>query len=148
MTNQALQSTPVFDGRAVLYPSDRHLRDYLSWRQADTHVNNQVCHVSVGHVNNQVFDGRAVLYPSDRLLCDYLPWRQADTHVNKLVCHVSALGYAGVLLCVQQRMVLLDTHVSDQVCRVSASLYFNTLMLIAVAHVFARSRKRCRHSCL
>lgn len=41
MAGQELQSTPVFDGRAVLYPSDRHLRDYLSWRQADTHVNNQ-----------------------------------------------------------------------------------------------------------
>jgi len=37
-----LRSTPLFDGRAVLYPSDRHLRDYLSWRQADTHVNYQV----------------------------------------------------------------------------------------------------------
>ena len=37
-----LQSTPIFDGRAVLYPSDRSLRDYLAWRQADTHINNQV----------------------------------------------------------------------------------------------------------
>jgi tRNA(His) 5'-end guanylyltransferase len=45
MAGQELQSTPVFDGRAVLYPSDRHLRDYLSWRQADTHVNNQVSRV-------------------------------------------------------------------------------------------------------
>lgn len=31
---------PCFDGRAVLYPTTRHLRDYLSWRQADVHVNN------------------------------------------------------------------------------------------------------------
>nr|CAG4641924.1 EOG090X0AR4 [Eurycercus lamellatus] len=31
---------PVFDGRAVLYPSDQNLRDYLSWRQADCHINN------------------------------------------------------------------------------------------------------------
>ncbi|GMH40928.1 hypothetical protein BSKO_08832 [Bryopsis sp. KO-2023] len=36
-----LQYTPVFDGRAVEYPADSILRDYLSWRQADTHVNNQ-----------------------------------------------------------------------------------------------------------
>ncbi|KAG2497128.1 hypothetical protein HYH03_004719 [Edaphochlamys debaryana] len=36
-----LASTPMFDGRAVCYPLDSHLRDYLSWRQADTHVNNQ-----------------------------------------------------------------------------------------------------------
>uniref|UniRef100_A0A8K9WZ61 Probable tRNA(His) guanylyltransferase n=1 Tax=Oncorhynchus mykiss TaxID=8022 RepID=A0A8K9WZ61_ONCMY len=31
---------PGFDGRVVLYPSNRNLRDYLSWRQADCHVNN------------------------------------------------------------------------------------------------------------
>ncbi|KAI7835414.1 hypothetical protein COHA_010688 [Chlorella ohadii] len=35
-----LAATPAFDARAVLYPSDQTLRDYLSWRQADTHVNN------------------------------------------------------------------------------------------------------------
>lgn len=32
---------PSFDSRIVLYPSDENLRDYLSWRQADTHINNQ-----------------------------------------------------------------------------------------------------------
>ncbi|KAI5209597.1 tRNAHis guanylyltransferase [Aureobasidium subglaciale] len=31
---------PTFDGRCVLYPKKRILRDYLSWRQADCHVNN------------------------------------------------------------------------------------------------------------
>ncbi|XP_035898434.1 probable tRNA(His) guanylyltransferase [Anopheles stephensi] len=31
---------PSFDARAVLYPTDENLRDYLSWRQADVHVNN------------------------------------------------------------------------------------------------------------
>lgn len=31
---------PAFDGRAVLYPTDQNLRDYLSWRQADCHINN------------------------------------------------------------------------------------------------------------
>lgn len=36
-----LLSAPVFDGRAVAYPSDAVLRDYLAWRQADTHINNQ-----------------------------------------------------------------------------------------------------------
>lgn len=35
-----LHATPMFDGRAVCYPSAAILRDYLSWRQADTHVNN------------------------------------------------------------------------------------------------------------
>lgn len=31
---------PMFDARIVLYPTDENLRDYLSWRQADVHVNN------------------------------------------------------------------------------------------------------------
>ncbi|XP_051513620.1 probable tRNA(His) guanylyltransferase isoform X2 [Myxocyprinus asiaticus] len=31
---------PSFDGRVVLYPSNRNLRDYVSWRQADCHINN------------------------------------------------------------------------------------------------------------
>ncbi|EEB09059.1 tRNA guanylyltransferase [Schizosaccharomyces japonicus yFS275] len=35
-----LRSLPSFDGRAVLYPSFSSLRDYLSWRQADCHINN------------------------------------------------------------------------------------------------------------
>ena len=41
--HQPLQSLPTFDGRTVCYPTDAILRDYLSWRQADTHINNQVC---------------------------------------------------------------------------------------------------------
>ncbi|KAH6940007.1 hypothetical protein HPB50_024009 [Hyalomma asiaticum] len=35
-----IQYPPSFDGRVVLYPSDANLRDYLSWRQADCHINN------------------------------------------------------------------------------------------------------------
>ncbi|KAG8624386.1 hypothetical protein KVT40_007453 [Elsinoe batatas] len=31
---------PTFDGRHVLYPNIQTMRDYLSWRQADCHVNN------------------------------------------------------------------------------------------------------------
>ena len=34
-----LQEPPAFDGRCILFPSDQNLRDYLSWRQADTHIN-------------------------------------------------------------------------------------------------------------
>lgn len=40
MHNRTLQYPPCFDGRIVLYPSDQNLRDYLSWRQADVHINN------------------------------------------------------------------------------------------------------------
>ncbi|KAL6752626.1 histidine tRNA 5'-guanylyltransferase [Haematococcus lacustris] len=39
--DKPLQATPMFDGRAVCYPSDTALRDYLAWRQTDTHINNQ-----------------------------------------------------------------------------------------------------------
>ncbi|KAJ7596513.1 Thg1 C terminal domain-containing protein [Mycena floridula] len=35
-----LQYPPSFDGRIVLYPTGREVRDYFSWRQADTHINN------------------------------------------------------------------------------------------------------------
>ncbi|KAK7863488.1 hypothetical protein R5R35_010519 [Gryllus longicercus] len=35
-----LQYPPCFDARVVLYPTDKNLRDYLSWRQADVHINN------------------------------------------------------------------------------------------------------------
>ncbi|CAM6129247.1 unnamed protein product [Calypogeia fissa] len=36
-----LQYAPSFDGRAVCYPSDSIVRDYLAWRQVDCHINNQ-----------------------------------------------------------------------------------------------------------
>ncbi|PKC08287.1 tRNA-histidine guanylyltransferase 1 [Rhizophagus irregularis] len=38
--DKELQYPPSFDGRIVQYPSDNNLRDYLSWRQADCHINN------------------------------------------------------------------------------------------------------------
>lgn len=39
-TDKQLLYPPSFDARIVLYPSDENLRDYLGWRQADTHINN------------------------------------------------------------------------------------------------------------
>jgi len=36
----ALLYPPAFDGRLVLYPSEKILRDYLAWRQVDCHINN------------------------------------------------------------------------------------------------------------
>jgi len=35
-----LRFVPSFDARIVLYPGIREVRDYFSWRQTDTHVNN------------------------------------------------------------------------------------------------------------
>lgn len=40
MGEKTLKYPPCFDGRVVLYPSDQNIRDYLSWRQADVHINN------------------------------------------------------------------------------------------------------------
>uniref|UniRef100_A0A0B6ZC82 tRNA(His) guanylyltransferase n=2 Tax=Arion vulgaris TaxID=1028688 RepID=A0A0B6ZC82_9EUPU len=37
---QELKYPPAFDARVVLYPTDDNLKDYLSWRQADCHINN------------------------------------------------------------------------------------------------------------
>lgn len=31
---------PAFDGRTILYPNVKTVRDYFSWRQADCHINN------------------------------------------------------------------------------------------------------------
>lgn len=35
-----LRYPPSFDGRAILYPNERTLKDYLRWRQVDCHINN------------------------------------------------------------------------------------------------------------
>ncbi|KAJ6588401.1 tRNAHis guanylyltransferase [Mycena capillaripes] len=35
-----LKYPPSFDGRLILYPSSREIRDYFAWRQTDTHINN------------------------------------------------------------------------------------------------------------
>ncbi|KIR24820.1 tRNA(His) guanylyltransferase [Cryptococcus deuterogattii LA55] len=38
--NTPLLYPPSFDGRVILYPNIEEVRDYFSWRQADTHINN------------------------------------------------------------------------------------------------------------
>ncbi|KAI0649201.1 tRNAHis guanylyltransferase [Trametes meyenii] len=40
LPNTPLKYCPSFDGRIVLYPAANIVRDYFSWRQADTHINN------------------------------------------------------------------------------------------------------------
>ena len=39
-TDQPLCYPPTFDARTVLYPDLQNIKDYLSWRQADCHINN------------------------------------------------------------------------------------------------------------
>ncbi|TFK22777.1 tRNAHis guanylyltransferase [Coprinopsis marcescibilis] len=38
--DKPLEYPPSFDGRIVVYPGEREIRDYFAWRQADTHINN------------------------------------------------------------------------------------------------------------
>ncbi|KAF8917554.1 Thg1 C terminal domain-containing protein [Mucidula mucida] len=38
--DKPLKYPPSFDGRIVLYPGEREIKDYFAWRQADTHINN------------------------------------------------------------------------------------------------------------
>ncbi|KAJ3405402.1 hypothetical protein CcCBS67573_g00578 [Chytriomyces confervae] len=40
MDGTAMKYPPSFDARAVCYPTNENLRDYISWRQADCHINN------------------------------------------------------------------------------------------------------------
>lgn len=37
---EKLKYPPCFDARIVLYPTIENIKDYLSWRQADVHINN------------------------------------------------------------------------------------------------------------
>jgi tRNA(His) guanylyltransferase len=37
---EKLKYPPSFDARIVIYPSIENIKDYLSWRQADVHINN------------------------------------------------------------------------------------------------------------
>ena len=60
----AIKSLPIFDGRAVCYPSETILKDYLAWRQADTHINNQVgCCTCIPHPEHHQLNaaGQALL---------------------------------------------------------------------------------------
>ncbi|XP_063301419.1 probable tRNA(His) guanylyltransferase [Pelobates fuscus] len=39
-STQPILYPPGFDARVVIYPTEENLKDYLSWRQADCHINN------------------------------------------------------------------------------------------------------------
>lgn len=40
MGDTVLQVPPQFDGRVVLYPTYKSVKDYVRWRQVDCHINN------------------------------------------------------------------------------------------------------------
>ncbi|BEI81203.1 hypothetical protein CcaverHIS002_0203630 [Cutaneotrichosporon cavernicola] len=49
--NTPLRYPPTFDSRVVLYPTAKEVRDYFSWRQVDTHINNlhNTCYWALRH---------------------------------------------------------------------------------------------------
>mmetsp|Transcript_15978 Transcript_15978/g.34684 ORF Transcript_15978/g.34684 Transcript_15978/m.34684 type:complete len:259 (+) Transcript_15978:1126-1902(+) len=58
-----LQYLPAFDARAVVYPTDTILRDYIAWRQADCHINNQynTCFWALVHSGKTPTEAQSIL---------------------------------------------------------------------------------------
>jgi len=76
---------PSFDSRVVLYPTTRNLRDYLSWRQVDCHINNMynTCFwklVLEGGLSNQEAEAR--LKVTDSRLKNELLFSEYNTNYN------------------------------------------------------------------
>ncbi|WYZ44229.1 hypothetical protein EsH8_VII_000665 [Colletotrichum jinshuiense] len=65
---------PSFDGRAVCYPTVLNLRDYMSWRQVDCHINNLYnttfwALIQLGGLDNREADKfLAVRFQADHIL--------------------------------------------------------------------------------
>jgi len=85
--DQPLLYPPSFDGRAVLYPTNVNVRDYFSWRQADTHINNlyNTCFwtlVLLGNHSNQEAEAR--LRPTDSSAKNELLFKEFGINYNKV----------------------------------------------------------------
>eukprot|EP00877_Chromochloris_zofingiensis_P006558 jgi/Chrzof1/2155/Cz11g04100.t1 len=78
--------TPVFDGRAVCYPDITVLRDYLAWRQADTHINNQynTCFWALVKSGKTPTEAQAALKGSDAAFKNELLFNQFGINYNNL----------------------------------------------------------------
>ena len=81
---EPLRSLPIFDARTVCYPTDAILRDYLSWRQADTHINNQVS-LFRHSMNLERFEISSIC-----LTCDSLVLHRCQAvcfeHISEIAC--------------------------------------------------------------
>lgn len=84
-----LQYPPSFDGRGVVYPTTRNLRDYLNWRQADCHINNMyntcfwalVQDKALPHTNTQA---EKILKETDSAGKNELLFSKYNTNYNQL----------------------------------------------------------------
>ncbi|MCO5559350.1 hypothetical protein L7F22_012948 [Adiantum nelumboides] len=124
-SDKQLQYPPAFDGRAICYPEISILRDYLSWRQVDCHINNQynTCLWSMIRAGkskdcaNNVLKGTRVDFKNEMLFKDYginyndLPaiFRKGSYVFRKTVS-AAAMMENNVKVCVKQRYVLTIEH--------------------------------------
>lgn len=103
--NTPLQFPPSFDGRIVLYPSAQHVRDYFSWRQADSESFSSTCVILFkpnveAHINNlyntafwaliqqggsTTAEAHEVLRVSEKLKCCLVSIDQQSLPGNELV---------------------------------------------------------------
>jgi len=84
--NFPLQKPATFDGRIVCYPSDKNLRDYLSWRQADCHINNlfNTCFWALVHDGISKQDAFKQLNTTDSAQKNELLFSRFNINYNKL----------------------------------------------------------------
>ncbi|KAA8497867.1 putative tRNA(His) guanylyltransferase [Porphyridium purpureum] len=81
-----LQYPPSFDGRVVVYPQTQHLRHYLSWRQADAHINNQynTCFWALVHSGLEPSDAQRALRGTQTAQKNELLFSRFDINYNRL----------------------------------------------------------------
>ncbi|CAG8770894.1 27037_t:CDS:2, partial [Dentiscutata erythropus] len=77
---------PSFDGRVVQYPGDNNLRDYLSWWQADCHINNlyNTCFWALVHSGKTETEAENVLRGTVSSEKNELLYSQFNINYNKL----------------------------------------------------------------
>ncbi|RIB26085.1 tRNAHis guanylyltransferase-domain-containing protein [Gigaspora rosea] len=77
---------PSFDGRVVQYPDDNNLRDYLSWRQTDCHINNlyNTCFWALVHSGKTETEAENVLRGTVSSEKNELLYSQFNINYNKL----------------------------------------------------------------
>lgn len=83
---------PSFDGRIVLYPAEKHVRDYFAWRQAD----------SESHIILQLFIKMLFLYQHISITC-------TTRRFGRLSSRVVRLHQKPMLRCAQARFWLIFT---------------------------------------
>ena len=88
-----LKHPPTFDGRVVLYPSAKEVRDYFSWRQADSKLVSRESRgqqlTCVAHINNLynttfwalIKDGKGTAEANKALQVSASPFRSSASHI-------------------------------------------------------------------